>query len=179
MFFAIALLPIGTVGSQPAASTNPAAIEIPKNNREDLREAPPRPGLGKATERASRLFDAIVHDDPARAMEFFFPRDAFMVLKGVADPGRIYDRMHRAYIADIHILHKELAELDKAQFARLELSRRRGWVVPREESNRLPYWAQRHNWIHYRVGDEERRFEVRTMIAWDDQWYITHLREFR
>lgn len=162
--------------SEPAKRSK---IEIPKNNRENLREAPPRPGVGKAKERAARLFDAIVHDDPERAMDFLFPRDAFMVLKGVSDPGRIYDRIHRAYIEDIHILHKELADLDKAQFVRLVLSTRRGWVVPRQESNRLPYWAQRHNWIYYRVGDEERRIEVRTMIAWDDEWYITHLREFR
>jgi len=56
---------------------------------------------------------------------------------------------------------------------------RRAWVRVREESNRLPYWAQRHNSIVYRVGTEERRIEVRTMIAWDDQWFITHLSEFR
>jgi hypothetical protein len=46
-----------------------------------------------------------------------------------------------------------------------------------EESDRLPYWAQRHNHIVYRSGGQEARFEVRTMIAWDERWYITHLSE--
>ncbi|MDH5490588.1 MAG: hypothetical protein OEY14_01300 [Myxococcales bacterium] len=154
-------------------------MPVPPHNDPGLREAPPRPGLGLATERAARLFEAIVHDDPSRAMDFLFPRDAFVILKGVSDPQRIYDRIHRMYLDDIHALHEELPGLERAEFDRLELSRRRGWVLPRQESNRLPYWAQRHSWLYYRVDGEERRVEVRTMIAWDDQWYITHLREFR
>lgn len=165
--------------AQAPAERGGARVEIPAHNRADLRQAPPRPPVGKANERAARLFDAIVHDDPSRALDFFFPRDAFLLVKGITDPGALYDRIQRAYVKDIHILHAELADLDKARFVRLELSRRRSWVVPREESNRLPYWAQRHNAIVYQVGKEERRIEVRTMIAWDDEWYITHLREFR
>ncbi len=159
------------------------AQEIPEHNRADLVEPPPRPPLGDAGERAERLFAAIVQGAPALAEDFFLPQDAFRLIKGIADPDALWARIHRAYEDDIRELHA-LPDLDRASFVGLELSRRRGWVRVREESNRLPYWAQRHNWLRYAVpgpegAPEERRIEVRTMIAWDDRWYITHLSEFR
>lgn len=151
---------------------------IPEHNRAELAEAPPRPPLGDASERARRLFEAIVHDEPARAEDFFLPRDAFRLIKGISDPDALWARIHGRYEGDIHTLHA-LSDLDRASFVRLDLSRRRGWVRVREESNRLPYWAQRHNRLLYAVDGAERQIEVRTMIAWDDRWYITHLSEFR
>jgi hypothetical protein len=159
------------------------AQEIPEHNLADLAEPPPRPPLGDASERAERLFGAIVRGDPALAEDFFLPRDAFRLIKAISDPDALWDRIHRAYEEDIRELHA-LPDLDRASFVGLELSRRRGWVQVREESNRLPYWAQRHNWLRYTVtaadgAAEERRIEVRTMIAWDERWYITHLSEFR
>ncbi len=113
-------------------------------------------------------------------MAMFMSREVFRQIKGVADPDHFYDRMLALFTRDVAALHAELGEdAERAEFVRLELSRRRGWVEVRQESNRLPYWAQRHNWLYYRVGDDERRFEVRTMNAWDDEWYVTHLSEFR
>ncbi|MDQ3031420.1 MAG: hypothetical protein M3Y87_03315 [Myxococcota bacterium] len=155
-------------------------VEIPAHNRAELTEAPPRPGRGDVDERARRLLDAIVANDPARAADFFLPREAFRAIKGISDPDALYDRIVRMYADDIAALHASLGpDAARAELVRFEFSRRRGWVRVREESNRLPYWAQRHNWLVYRVGTEERRIEVRTMIAWDDRWYITHLSEFR
>lgn len=155
----------------------PEGNRVPEGNRADLREAPPRPGPGDVEERARVLLAAIVADDPARAMDFFLPREAFRAIKGIADPDGLYDRIVRLYERDIHALHAQVPA--DAELVRFEFSRRRGWVGLREESNRLPYWAQRHNTIVYRTGGEERSFEVRTMIAWDGRWYITHLSEFR
>lgn len=151
---------------------------VPEHNRAELTEAPPRPPLGDASERAQRLFDAIVHDEPARAEDFFLPQDAFRLIKGISDPDALWTRIHGMYENDIHTLHA-LPDLARASFVRLDLSRRRAWVRVREESNRLPYWAQRHNTLVYSVDGAERQIEVRTMIAWDDRWYITHLSEFR
>lgn len=160
-------------------------VPIPEQNRADLTEPPPRPGPGDVEDRARRLLQAIAQDQPALAHDFFLSREAFRAIKGIAEPDRLYDRIFRMYEDDIHELHAQLfsgaagADAARAEFVRFEFSRRRGWVRLREESNRLPYWAQRHNWLVYRVGDEERRIEVRTMIAWGDRWYITHLSEFR
>ncbi len=151
---------------------------IPPGNDPSLASPPPRPPLGDAADRAARLFDAIRSDQPATASDLFLPRDAFRLIKAIADPDPLWDRLYAAYERDIHAL-ASTPDLDRAAFARLELSRRRGWVGVREEANRLPYWAQRHNRLVYRVGDDERSIEVRTMIAWGDRWYITHLSEFR
>lgn len=151
---------------------------IPAHNRAELTTAPPRPGAGDVDDKARALFDAIVADDPSAAMGFFLSREAFRAIKGIADPDALYDRIVGMYENDIHALHAQLAGAE-ATYVGFEFSRRRGWVPLRQESNRLPYWAQRHNHIVYRVGGEEHRFEVRTMIAWDDAWFITHLSEFR
>lgn len=152
----------------------------PAGNDPALESAPPRPGVDGAQDRARQLFEAIKQDDPELGMAFFMSREVFRQIKGVADPDRFYDRMLRLFHRDVHALHEELGEdVERAEFVRLELSRRRGWVEVRQESNRLPYWAQRHNPLIYRVGDDKRRFEVRTMNAWDGEWYVTHLSEFR
>jgi len=155
------------------------AQDVPEHNRATLSEPPPRPPLGTGEERARRLFDAIVHDDPARADDFFLSRDAFRLIKAVPDPDPLWERLHAAYVRDIHALHGATTDLDRASFARLRFTGRRGWVVVGEEANRLPYWAQRHSLLDYDVGGATRSIEVRTMITWNDEWFVTHLSEFR
>jgi hypothetical protein len=174
---ALAVAPALASSIAAAQSTDAPAPEIPATNRAELATAPPRPGPGDIEERARVLFAAILRDRPADAEAFFLPRDAFRAIKGVADPDALWDRIHRMYEDDIHALHAQVPA--GAEYVRFEFSRRRAWVRVREESNRLPYWAQRHNAIVYRHAGAEHRIEVRTLIAWDDRWYITHLSEFR
>lgn len=152
---------------------------IPAHNAKDLAQPPPLPGLGDAPERARLLVAAIVADDPARAQTMFLPREAFRAIKATRNPDALYDKLWRAYERDIHALHERLGKNAQVSFVRLELSRRREWVRIGGEANLLPYWAQRHNTLVLRVGDEEVRIELRVLIAWDDRWYITHLSEFK
>lgn len=155
-------------------------IEVPEGNQASLESAPRRPGPANVEADGRTLFEALKADSPEAGMPFFIPQDVFRAVKGISDPDALHARMVRLFERDVHELHAELGEdAARAEYVRFEFSRRRGWVGLREESNRLPYWAQRHNWLHYRVGDQERRFEVRTMISWGDHWYITHLSEFR
>ncbi len=138
-----------------------------------------RPEMGNAQDCAKRLFEAIVHNDPRRAADFFFPKEAFMSLKAIADPARYYDKLFTRYLEDIQTLHRTHPELAHASFDRFELSRRGGWVKPGDEGNRLPYWAARHSFIHYHVGKQKYRIEVRVLITHQGQWYVTHLSEFK
>jgi hypothetical protein len=160
------------------ASLGTAQETAPAHNAATLTEAPPRPGPGDLDTRIPILFDAIVHDDPARADELFLSRDAFRLVKRTSSPDPLWERLHHAFVDDIHELHGSTPDLAQATFERFRFTGRRGWVVVGEEANRLPYWAQRHSFIDYRVGTERRSIEVRTMIAWDDRWFITHLSEF-
>lgn len=141
-------------------------------------EPPPRPSSEGAQEPARSLFRAIVEDEPALVDGFFFPRDAFVQVKAMARPERYWERLHARFVADIHALHRRIPDLAQASFVRLELTSRGGYVRPGEEGNKLPYWAARHAWLHYRVGAQTRKLEVRVLITWRDTWYVIHLDEF-
>ena len=156
----------------------PAAAAIPEHNRPKQPKPPPRPAASSAEARIRRLFEAIVRDDPALAHDVFFPRDAFLLVKDIRDPGRYYDQLHARFIADIHALHRRLPGLAQARLVRFELAQRGGFVAEHEEGNRLPYWASRHSFLYYEADGESHRVEIRVLITWDDQWYVIHLNEF-
>lgn len=152
---------------------------IPAHNRADQSSVPVRPPLGDLSDKMSKLWEAIVRDDPSLAAQTFFPRDAFLLVKNMADPGRYYDRLRKRFDQDIHALHRSSAGLDIAVFDHFELAKRGGFVQVNQEGNRLPYWASRHSYIYYRVGKKLKRIEVRVLITWDDSWYVIHLCEFK
>lgn len=157
-----------------------AEVPVPPGNaRARADDPPPRPPGGEVEqERARRLLAAIAADEPSLAQDFFFPKEAFRHVKGIADPDAYWDRLFARYEQDIHALHESLPGLEDAELVGLEIVRRGGWVAPGEEANALPYWVARHNRLRYRVGGEERTLEVRVLITWGDRWYITHLSEF-
>lgn len=168
-----ALVALALACLSASAVAQPPRIEIPPEN--DWRDPPDRrPPPGDAEARAGQLFAAILADDPALARDFFFPLEPFMVLKGIAEPRRYWEVLLHHYERDIHALHAEIPE--GAVFDRLVMTRRGGWVERRQEANAIPYWASRHDWIYYRVDDDERRFELRTLINWGPRWYVTHIR---
>lgn len=137
-----------------------------------------RPEAGDLDTKIHRLWDAIVHDDPALALDVFFPREPFLSIKAMREPGRYYDRLRARFERDIHSLHASTPDLPRAVFDRFELARRGGYVQVGEEGNRLPYWASRHSRLYYRVGQQTRSIEVRVVIAWEARWYVIHLSEF-
>src|SRR5690606_353788 len=120
---ALLAIPLALLAASVAAQERPA---VPSENDPRATEPPPRPPAGDTPERAARLFEAIVRDDPNHAREFFFPREPFLILKGIADPGRYWDVLWRHYERDIHELHASLPE--GATFDRFVMSRRGGWV---------------------------------------------------
>lgn len=135
-----------------------------------------KPSAEGAQEGARSLFAAILRDDPALAEAFFFPREAFTQVKAMAKPERYWDKLHQRFHTDVHALHMQVPA--GAEFVRLELTPRGGYVKPGEEGNRLPYWAARHAWLHYRAGAQQRKLEVRVLISWQQRWYVIHLSEF-
>ena len=161
------------------AQTAPLDADVPAHNRPKQEKPPPRPAAADAEAKARVLFDAIVRDEPQAAAGVFFPRAAFLLGKDIRDPGRYYDRLQRRFESDVHALHGRLRDPKSAEFVRFELANRGGFVREREEGNRLPYWASRHSWLHFRDAGKAERFEVRVLITWDDRWYVIHLNEFR
>ena len=145
-----------------AAQHRLAGVSIPPEN--DWRgDRPARPPIGDAEDRAGQLFDAILQNDAELARPFFFPQEPFRILKGIADPDRYWNVLWRHYVRDIDALHGEVPA--GATFERLQMTRRGGWVERREEANALPYWASRHDWVHYRVSRWMRNSEPPTARA--------------
>src|SRR5262249_41803396 len=93
--------------------------------------------------RVAALWDAIVHDDPDRAMPFFFPVGAYEQVKDVGDPASDWRRrLVAAYKHDIHALHARLGDdADRAKLVALEVPEARSrWVDPGEEYNKIGYY---------------------------------------
>lgn len=162
-------------GAAPVAAEDAA---LPSENRATLSPAQARPSEASAQALGRQLLAALVADDPSLARAEFFPREAFMQVKAMARPERYWDRLYARYELDVHTLHRTRPELAQAEFVKLELKRRGGWVRAREEGNRLPYWAARHALLHYRVGSQLHKLELRVLISWGARWYLIHLREF-
>jgi hypothetical protein len=128
--------------------------------------------------RCSALWDAIVFDDPERAMPFFFPLGAYEQVKDVGDPAADWKRrLVAAYRHDIRALHARIgADGGDARFLGLDVPESRArWVEPGEEWNKIGYYRVFGTRLRYTVGGLERTFDVKSLISWRGEWFIVHL----
>jgi hypothetical protein len=132
--------------------------------------------------RLERLVDAIVQDDPERAMPAFFPRIAYEQVKAVADPGRDWqERLRRAFRRDIHEYHRSLGpDVARATLAGLVTNENAvRWIDPGKEGNRLGYYRVTRSRLRFRwANGTERELELTSLISWRGEWYIVHLHGF-
>lgn len=149
---------------------------VPPENNASLREAPPMPPAGNLDEKMRTLFTAVREGRPELATNGFFPREPFLRVKAIANPERYWNVLMRAYERDIRELHESIPNVAQAEFVRFEFSRRRTWQTVRSEANALPYWCVRHSRIVYRSAGREQSFEVRALIHWGREWFVTHLK---
>jgi hypothetical protein len=127
------------------------------------------------TERAGHLLRAIVDNQPALADDFFFPKEPFIPLKDVADPGRYFDQLLATYHRDIAGLHAQRKDWIGAKLVSFELGTRPGWVAPGKEYNKIGYYRTFRGKLTYDIGERTREILVATIISWDGRWYVTHL----
>lgn len=130
-------------------------------------------------DRARRLLEAIAKDDPERAEAFWFPKEPFIPLKDIKDPGKYWSQLHRTYAKDIHTLHKKRKKWDGAEFVKFEGWSHPKWVKPGDEANKIGYYRAFHGKLRYRIDGKEQEIDVHTIITWQGRWYITHLRKFK
>jgi hypothetical protein len=171
----------------PAAPTAaPASAEAPKDsapadagapfaadNKVDPTEGP------ELQERAKALFEAIMANDAEHADPFWFPKEPFIPLKDIKDPGKYWDQLHRTYAADIRALHKKRKSWDGASFVSFAIGSKPKWVKPGDEANKIGYYRSFHGTLRYAIDGKEGTLDVHTVITWQGRWYITHLRKFK
>lgn len=130
-------------------------------------------------ERARGLFEAIVRDEPDRAEAFWFPREPFIPLKDVKDPGKYWGQLHKSYVNDVHALHRKRKSWAGASFVGFDGWAGSKWVAPGKEANKIGYHRAFHGKLRYKVDGESAEVDVHTIITWQGRWYVTHLRKFK
>ena len=167
-----------SAGLAAAASAEPtAAAEKPPIVADNKVEPTEGPELAA---RAKGLFEAIVNDDPALGEPFWFPKEPFIPLKDVKDPGKYWEQLHKAYANDIHTLHrKHKKRWSGATFTRFERGSSPKWVKPGDEANKIGYYRSFHGIVHYEVAGKQEKLDVHTVITWQGRWYVTHLSKFK
>ena len=174
----------GEAAAQPAKGTLPAeggAVAKAPAAPEGSPLIPPEnqagaamPDIGPAEPMIRKLFEAIKLDDASLAADFFFPASAFDLVKNMENPGRYHAKLAAWYAEDIHLAHAMTPDAEALVYDGFETGKCR-WMEPNTEGNRLPYWACRYNYFYGKSGDKRRRFDLRVIINWGKQWYVTHL----
>jgi hypothetical protein len=123
------------------------------------------------------FWQAIVTDDPAPAMPFFFPLSAYLQVKAISNPAADWQqRLVGAYQQDIHALHASLgAAASSAQLTGIDVPNTATWVPPGAEYNKGSYWRVYGSQVHYTLGGQPHSFTIASMISWRGRWYVVHL----
>jgi hypothetical protein len=162
--------------SSTAGAADAASPRLPQT-----RDRPPASSPA-VEQRTAALWAAIVKDEPALAMSFFFPLDAYEQVKDVGDPSADWKhRLVAAYERDIHALHARLgAQAATAHLLRLEVPEAQArWVDPGEEWNKLGYYRVFGSKLRYEVDGDSDAFEIKSLISWRGEWYVVHLRAIK
>ncbi|WP_437730981.1 hypothetical protein [Sorangium sp. So ce1335] len=161
-------------GPAPLASADAGAAAYAPDNK----ILPPLESE-ELTARASGLFDAIVKNDPALAEPFWFPKEPFIPLKDVKDPGKYWDNLHAAYLNDVKAMHRKRRSWEAARFVGFEVGSRPKWVPPGDEVNKIGYYRSLHGKLKYEIDGKPATIDVHTVISWQGRWYVTHLGDFK
>jgi hypothetical protein len=179
-----AAAPVASANAAPVDAGAPAMTTAVGDEAGKLPQTKDKPPASSPAldARAATLWDAIVHDDPDRAMPFFFPVTAYAQVKDVSNPASDWrSRLVSAYKRDIHGLAKRLGKnADAAKLLRIEVQDERAkWVEPQEEWNKIGYYRVYGTKLVYDVDGKERSFEISSLISWRGEWFVVHLTGFK
>ena len=177
--WAPAQLPQAPATEPAAAPTAPSTAEQHATSVDPENRQEPITGEPELHTRARQLFDAIVSGDAALAEPFWFPKEPFVPLKAVDDPGKYWEQLHKSYLRDVRALHEKRKTWEGASFVRFEIGKKPKWVAPGQEANHVGYFRSLHGQLHYTLGGTDRVIDVHTVITWQGRWYVTHLGDFK
>ena len=128
--------------------------------------------------RLDLLWEAVVLDDPDRALFAFFPLEAYKQVKAIDDPTVDWNqRLVAAFARSIHTWHDRVGEGATLEGVALREDRVR-WMPPGSEGNHLGYFRVTRAQLTYRKGDEVSSLEIASLISWRGEWFVVHLDGF-
>ena len=145
-------------------------------------ETRPDPTSAVFTAHVNALWAAIVGNDPAPAMPFFFPLSAYKQVKAISDPEHDWNtRLVAAFTEDVHAWNQQLgANAANAQLTGVTVPTDQAqWIQPGVESNKGSYWRVYGTTLRYQVDGHAGTFTVASMISWRGEWYVVHLASIR
>jgi hypothetical protein len=168
----------------PTTTTVPISTTTTTIDPGQLPQTPDRPAESSIVlgGHVQMLWDAIVGDDPTRAMPFFFPLGAYVQVKGISDPEHDWrTRLVANFDQDVHAWHAQLGSAaGSAQFTGITIpSDEARWILPGAEYNKGSYWRVYGSTLQYRLAGRARSFTIASMISWRGEWYVVHLASIR
>jgi len=164
--------------TEPPATAPPVDVGTLEQTDEEPTESGP-----EWEANVELLWEAIVTDDPEKALPFFFPEGAYLQVKRMTEAEATADYANRLiayYEQDIHALHQRLgANADTAELVELSVPPTAQWIQPGVEFNKGSYWRVLDSSLVYSVDGVEKSFPVVSMISWRGEWYIVHLSSIR
>ncbi len=153
-----------------AETVSPPPVEIPQENR----EKGTMPSLQGAETMLAALTPILEKNDATAAPGLFFPREAFLRLKAMKGASGYYDQLVKWFVADVEREHKKLGGKNGWTFDGF-VKGRCVWKEKGSEYNDVAYWSCYRSHFFLKRENERVKIDLKTMINWGDQWYITHL----
>jgi hypothetical protein len=123
---------------------------------------------------AQRLLTALEKGTFADVKDLFFPEAAFLQLKAIAKPADYYSQLVKWYEQDFTREQARFKGRGPLVFKAIKGGSCK-WKAPQTEANRIPYWSCYKRKIELTAAGQNEVVEVRALINWGRQWYITHL----
>ncbi|HAM02453.1 MAG TPA: hypothetical protein DCQ30_09555 [Acidimicrobiaceae bacterium] len=124
------------------------------------------------------LWQGVVQDSVPAAMPSFFPEQAYVQVKAIADPEADFQsRLVGEFGRDLGAAHSLLgARPSSASLVSVNVpSQFAHWVPPGTCSNRVGYYEVPNSRVVYEEDGETRSFGIASLISWRGVWYVVHL----
>jgi hypothetical protein len=129
------------------------------------------------TTRAKHLLEAIAKDDGDLAADILFPRDAYLLVKDVPDPGKHWDsKMLAAFRTQVHALHKRTKGVERATFTGFDVGQPASEAMPKKKDLKKMLWRSKRSRLAFTIDGKPSHFDVIEMTGWKGSWYVTKLK---
>ena len=172
--------PVVTHDAGDAQAHGDAAAPPPKTPVEAatvVDDALPAFTSDELTTRAKHLLEAIQKDDGELAGDIVFPRDAYLQVKDVPDPGKNWDtKVLAAFRKEVHALHHHTKGVERAVFTGFEVGQPTSEAMPKKKDLKRMLWRSKRSRLAFTIDGKPSHFDVVEMTGWRGAWYVTKLR---